>query len=189
VIGWTAIVLGVTTVYCMGQIYLLPAQAAWNTPITSLVDYGSMLLLGVVALATILIMDLRFMEVRKAKDLKEWGNVVRKAVGRLAVLSLLLLIPVMCLDGYDLYELRTGTTLAQTSYALLMELYKPLLIARFVMLPAGVGCLFIPILMIRRTGKTIQELFTPVYLACVLVIVAEALGRFLFYAAHIRTGL
>jgi DMSO reductase anchor subunit len=41
----------------------------------------------------------------------------------------------------------------------------------------------------KRTGKTVQELFTPAYFGCLLVIVGEALGRFLFYAAHIRTGL
>jgi DMSO reductase anchor subunit len=41
----------------------------------------------------------------------------------------------------------------------------------------------------KRSGKSIQQLFTPAYLACLLVIVGEILGRFLFYAAHIRTGL
>ena len=99
------------------------------------------------------------------------------------------LIPVFIVNLFYLYSLHTGTVLAQTSYDLLMELYKPLLIIRFLLLIAGVGWLVVPVAMMERTGKAVQELFTPAYLACLLVIVGEILGRFLFYAAHIRTGL
>jgi DMSO reductase anchor subunit len=57
------------------------------------------------------------------------------------------------------------------------------------MLLIGVAYLFVPIILMKRTGKEIQELLTPAYLACLLVIIGEVLGRFLFYAAHIRIGL
>ncbi len=129
------------------------------------------------------------MEVRQDEVLTEWAILVKEAVKRLAVAAGVVLIPVIMLNLFHLYLLRTGTTLAQTSYDLLMELYKPLLITQFLMLLAGVGALVVPVAMMKRTGKTVQELFTPAYLACLLVIVGEALGRFLFYAAHIRTGL
>jgi anaerobic dimethyl sulfoxide reductase subunit C (anchor subunit) len=188
-LGWLAIFFGLVTVYCTGRIYLLPTQAAWNMPETILTFYGSMLLLGVMALATILIMDLRFMEIRQKGVLTEWARIVNDTVKRLAVAACVILIPIVVINLFYLHSLRTGTTLMQTSYDLLMELYEPLLIIRFLLLLIGVGWLVVPVAMLKRTRKSIREIFTPVYLACLLVIVGEILGRFLFYAAHIRTGL
>jgi anaerobic dimethyl sulfoxide reductase subunit C (anchor subunit) len=189
VLGWLAILFGVVTVYCMGSIYLLPTQAAWNMPETILAFYGSMLLLGVLALAAILIMDLRFMEVRQKGGLTEWMLIVKKAVKQLTVAAGVFLIPVLIVNLFYLYSLRTGTGLAQTSYVLLLELYKPLLIIRFLLLVAGVSWLIVSVAIMERSSKRVQDLFTPAYLACLMVLVGEILGRFLFYADHIRMGL
>jgi anaerobic dimethyl sulfoxide reductase subunit C len=188
-LGWLAIFLGCITVYCTGRIYLLPTQEAWNMPETILAFYGSMLLLGVMALATILIMDLRFMEIRQKGPLTEWAAIVNYTVRRLAVAAGVILIPIVLINLFYLQSLRTGSTLMQTSYELLMKLYEPLLVIRFLLLLAGVGWLVVPVGMMKRTRKSVREVFTPAYLACLLVIVGEILGRFLFYAAHIRTGL
>jgi anaerobic dimethyl sulfoxide reductase subunit C (anchor subunit) len=174
-LGWLVILFGLATIYCMGRIYLLPAQAAWNTPETIISFYGSMLLLGVMAMAEILI--------------KEWALVAREAVDRLAVAAGVIFVPVVLINLYHLRSLYTGTPMARTSYDLLIQLYEPLLIARFLLLLAGVACLIIPVLLIKRNQRTFKELFTPAYWACLMVIIGEAVGRFLFYAAHIRTGL
>jgi anaerobic dimethyl sulfoxide reductase subunit C (anchor subunit) len=188
-LGWLAIALGFITVYCMGRIYILPTQAAWDTPETIPAYFGSVLILGVMAIAAILVMDLGFSEVRLNRAMTGSRLLVHEAVRRLAVAALVILVPVLLVNLYHLYALRTGTVLAQTSYDLLMDLYQPLLIARFSMLLIGVAYLFVPIILMKRTGKEIQELLTPAYLACLLVIIGEVLGRFLFYAAHIRIGL
>ncbi len=187
-VGWLAILFGFVTIYCMGHIYLLPTQAAWNVPTTIPAFFGSMLLLGVMAQATVLIMDLRFTQVRQDESMAEWSLIITRAVKRLAVAALGALLVVVLINALHLYSMFSGPDLAQMSYELLMELYKPLLVARFVML-AGVGYLIIPVARMPVTGKTVGELFTLAYLACLLAIVAEALGRFLFYASHIRIGL
>ena len=188
-LGWLAIFFGLVTVYCTGRIYLLPTQEAWNMPETILSFYGTTLLLGVMALATILIMDLRFMEIRQKGVLIEWAMIVFDAVKRLAVMAGVIMIPIVIINLFYLHSLRTGTTLMQTSYDLVMDLYEPLLIIRFFLLVVGVGWLVVSVARMKRAGKSVQEVFTPAYLACLLVIVSEILGRFLFYAAHIRTGL
>jgi DMSO reductase anchor subunit len=188
-LGWLAIAFGFITVYCMGRIYLLPTQAAWDTAETLPSYFGSLLILGVMTIAAILVMDLRFSELRLERVMTGSRVLVYEAVRGLAVAALVVLLPVLLVNLYHLYDLHTGSALAKTSYDLLMELYKPLLIARFLMLLLGVGGLFFPIVLMKRTGKTIHELLTPVYLACLLVIIGEVLGRFLFYAAHIRVGL
>jgi len=188
-LGWLAIFFGFVTVYCTGRIYLLPTQAAWNMPETILTFYGSMLLLGVMALATILIMDLRFVEIRQKGVLTEWETIVNYSVKRLSVAAGAILIPIVITNLFYIHSLRTGSTLMQTSYDLLMQLYEPLLVIRFLLLLGGVGWLVVPVARMKWTGKSVQEIFTPAYLACLLVLVGEILGRFLFYAAHIRTGL
>jgi len=189
VTGWLAIAFGLVTVYCMGSIYLLPTQAAWDTVETIPSYFGTMLILGVMAVAAILIMDLRFSELRLGRAMIGSRILVEQAVRRLTVAALVILLPVLFLNLYHLHNLQTGSALAQASYELLMDLYKPLLVARFLMLFLGVGCLVFPVAMMKRTRKTVQEIFTPIYLACLLVIIGEVLGRFLFYAAHIRIGL
>jgi DMSO reductase anchor subunit len=134
-------------------------------------------------------MDIRFKEVRKVEVIKEWALVAREAVDRLAVAAGVIFVPVVLINLYHLRSLYTGTPMARTSYDLLIQLYEPLLIARFLLLLAGVACLIIPVLLIKRNQRTFKELFTPAYWACLMVIIGEAVGRFLFYAAHIRTGL
>ena len=66
ILGWVAIAIGMVMIYCMGRIYLPPTQEAWNTPETIPSYFGSMLILGVMSMAAILVMDLRFSEVRLA---------------------------------------------------------------------------------------------------------------------------
>lgn len=188
-LGWLAIGFGMLTVYSMSMIYLIPTQEAWNTPETVLSYFCSMLLLGVMALAAILIMDLRFVEVWRKEKLETWARFAHWGVKKLAFAAAGLLIPVVLMNWYHLNFLRMGTTLMRTSYELLMALYKPLLVARFVVLFFGVGILGTTIAWMKYRQKTIQQAFSLVYWACLLVIVGEVLGRFLFYAAHIRTGL
>ncbi len=188
-LGWLAILFGFITVYCMGHIYLLPTQEAWNTPDTIISFFGSMLILGVIALGEILIMDLRFRNVSQTAGATEWTVLAKMAVKRLALAAGVLLIPIFMINLLHLNTLRIGSTLAKASYDLLIQLYAPLLIARFLLLLVGVGILVFPVIMMERSRKTVPDLFTPAYLACLMIIVGEVIGRFLFYAAHIRMGL
>jgi DMSO reductase anchor subunit len=41
----------------------------------------------------------------------------------------------------------------------------------------------------RKTGAAPQTLMAPTYMACLLVLIGEIVGRFLFYATHIRLGI
>jgi DMSO reductase anchor subunit len=46
-----------------------------------------------------------------------------------------------------------------------------------------------PVYRLLRLKSTPQQLVIPVYLSCLLVLIGEILGRFLFYATHIRLGV
>jgi len=85
--------------------------------------------------------------------------------------------------------LSRGDLIARTSLRLLMELYQPLLIMRLLFLLAAAVYFGIAIYRLSRSKLTSQSLIMPVYLSCLLILVGEIIGRFLFYATHIRVGI
>jgi DMSO reductase anchor subunit len=54
-LGWVGIVSGVVSVYCMAMIYLLPTQTMGNSPLTVISFLMTAVLLGVMAVVTLLL--------------------------------------------------------------------------------------------------------------------------------------
>jgi DMSO reductase anchor subunit len=82
-----------------------------------------------------------------------------------------------------------GDLIARTSLRLLFELYLPLLLMRLLLLVYASVSLVYAVVRLYRLKASLQSLMTPVYLSCLLILVGEIIGRFLFYAIHIRLGL
>lgn len=189
VLGWMAIVFGCATVYCMARIYLLPTQAAWNSSVTIVSFYGTTLLLGVMAMASIMIMDQIFSEVREPDRQGIRTLIIQKTLGWLAVVAVISFILVVSFEFYQISLLRAGDESAHTSLNLLLKLYQPLFVMHLALLLVGVGWLVLSVIQMMRERKTIKELMTPIFTSCTLVMIAEILGRFLFYAIHVRVGI
>ncbi|MBK9210449.1 MAG: hypothetical protein IPL71_20075 [Anaerolineales bacterium] len=85
--------------------------------------------------------------------------------------------------------LAQGDLTARTSLSLLVELYLPLFVMRMVILVYASISLAVSVVRMYRLQTTPQGLMSPVYLSCLLILVGEIIGRFLFYATHIRVGL
>ncbi len=188
-LGWGTIGSGLISVLCMSYIYLMPTQPAWDSPLTVLSFYATTLLLGIVALAALLMMDLKFAEVRAPESVVQRSEVTGRLLLGFAAAALLLAVIVLAINLAQLNRLHIGGPLAQISLELLLSIYKPLIWLRVGFLAAGVAWFVgaAGVLVWRR--KTAADLVVPVYVACLLVLVGEILARFLFYAAHVRTGL
>jgi len=188
-LGWLAIVNGTILIYCMASIYLLPTQVAWNSNSVIVSFYVTALLLGTVALACLMLLDLKFAEIQKNADIELRVQWIRYSLGTLAVLGILLSLTSVVITNVQMALLKQGGLIAQTSLNLLLELYLPLLVIRQV-LPVGAS-LFMGITVHRMYRQNIaaQKMLIPVYLSCLLILIGEIVGRFLFYAAHIRVGL
>lgn len=189
VLGWFAVGCGCAVILCMSMLYLLPTQPIWYTPVTILLFYGTMLLLGSASAAALLIMDTVFSEPGEPELAPVRYNIIRRSSVWFTALASLVLVGISLLNAYQIATMRHGDELAQTSLSLLMGVYSPLLVARFVTLIAGVGLLGITLLRIFRTRKPLVEVVFPIHLAVLLVVIGEILGRFLFYATHIRIGV
>jgi DMSO reductase anchor subunit len=93
------------------------------------------------------------------------------------------------LETVEVNSLRGGDASALASLKLWLGIYRPLFSIHLGLMFAGVALFVLTAWMLHRNKKLVYELVTPTYLACLLVIISEILGRFLFYATHVRTGI
>lgn len=189
-LGWMAILSGIINIYCMARVYLLPTQLAWNSPTTIVSYFGSMFLLGASSLATILLIDLKFSEVQDQGGFDTRVQIVKMSIVWLTVIAVLASALAIGVNLYQISALRQSDfQSAQISLGLLLDLYQPLLVMRFSLLLLGVVWLVVNILRMVLGKKAALDLIGSVYLSCMLMITAEILQRFLFFATHVRIGV
>jgi len=189
ILGWLAIMLGITLIYCMARIYLIPTQVAWNSTSVIFSFYATALMLGCMAIATLMMLDLKFAEIKKTDDVELRSQVIRYSSGGLTVLTAALVALNISIIYIQIRLLAQGDLIARTSLGLLVDLYLPLFLLRLVFLVYASLSLIYAVVRMYRLHSTPQSLMTPVYLSCLLILVGEIIGRFLFYATHIRVGL
>lgn len=188
-LGWLAIAFGILLIYCMARIYLLPTQVAWNSKTVIVSFYATALMMGSMAIACLMMLDLRFAEIKNANDVDLRAEVLRHSSVGLTILTSLLVLLSLALLFIQVRELAQGDLIARTSLSLLVELYLPLFMMRMIFPVFACVSLLYAVGKMRRWKMAPQSLMLPVYLSCLSIIVGEILGRFLFYATHIRVGV
>lgn len=188
-LGWTAVLLGSVVVYCMARIYLLPTQAAWNSTTVLFSFFTTALLLGSLTIACLLVLDMKFAEIQKAKDVLFRMEVIEHTLGPLTGAGLILVASSLIITFYQVSVLAHGEIISQTTVELLFHLYTPLFWARNVLLLVASLWVAFSVYKARKGSSDIQSLLTPVYLSCLFILIAEIVGRFLFYATHVRIGI
>ena len=189
-LGWLGIIVGSLSVYCMSKIYLLPTHSSWNSPLTVISFLLTALILGVTAVAVMLVINLKVSEkVVDEAETTACKQLIRQSFVWLAGAAFIVAVLNLALNLWLITRLSQGDISAQTSLVLLLGLYQPLFGLRYIALFTGVGWFGLTAFVLYRTGKTQYEITGPIYLACLLVLIAEILGRFLFYATHVRMGI
>jgi anaerobic dimethyl sulfoxide reductase subunit C (anchor subunit) len=189
ILGWLAILFGIILIYCMARIYILPTQAAWNSNTVIVSFYITALMLGAMAIACLMVLDLQFAEIQKADDVELRSQVIRYSSEGLTILTIALAILSLLIIFIQMRLLAQGDLIARTSLSLLIELYLPLFLMRLMFLIYASLSLVYAVVRTYRLKSAPQSLMMPVYLSCLLILVGEIIGRFLFYATHIRVGL
>jgi anaerobic dimethyl sulfoxide reductase subunit C len=188
-LGWLAVLFGLASVYSMAMIYLLPTQPYWNTPVTILLYYCSTALLGVVALTSMLILDLRILPNLSEAEIQARNEIIRKSLSWSALIALVTTGLIILLNLYKTLSLQGDDPVSVTSLELILGIYQPLLSMRYLFLLAGVAWFGYSAYLLNRQQRAPAEMLMPIYLSCLLVMIAEILGRFLFYAVHVRIGI
>jgi anaerobic dimethyl sulfoxide reductase subunit C (anchor subunit) len=188
-LGWLSILLGLTVVYCMSRIYVLSTQEVWNSWATIASFYLTTLLLGVMTVACLMIMDMVFSEMQASSQARLHARLVAYSLKHMSWLALGLIIADMVMSLFEILQMRTGGPTAQASLELLLQLYLPLLVLRTVFLLVAVLYIGNFVRRVYRKSDLSRAVMVPVYLASMLVFIGEIIGRFLFYAVHVRVGI
>jgi DMSO reductase anchor subunit len=189
ILGWLAILCGFITEFCMSRIYLLPSQPAWDSLLTPISFLITTFLLGVLTVPVLFTMDLIFKKAQGQDSAAINSQLIDRSLGKLALLAVTLCILVVTSVYLQIASLFSGNAAAQTSLDLLLNIYQPLLILRLVFLFIGAGMLSFVAARHHQRKLAAESLLLQVFITCLLVLVAEILGRFLFYAIHVRVGI
>lgn len=189
VLAWIAALVGLGLIYSMSSVYMLPTQPAWNTWATPVTFFTTTFLLGALAMGTAFVSTYAYMKRRHPDWADEQAALMRDAMRWIAMASVVLLgVELVTLPIY-LASLAAGPAAAVETAQLMVGPYSWVLILRLalVFLGAGVVTLFL----YRNALSPGQERVVGnlAYTAFALVLVAEVLGRFLFYATQVQIGI
>jgi anaerobic dimethyl sulfoxide reductase subunit C (anchor subunit) len=188
VIGWIAALVGVVQVYGMSMVYMIRTQPAWNTLATPVNFFTTSLLLGVVTIAAALVVNHNRLNKDVEKTEKQLVS-LRSALQGLALASIVLVgIEFLVMPLYMAYLSSQGTA-ALESLNMITSSFGAMLAIRLITVFVGAGILAGYLYHNASiTGKE-NTLYTLVYSALILVLASEVMGRYIFYATHVRIGL
>jgi anaerobic dimethyl sulfoxide reductase subunit C (anchor subunit) len=188
VIGWITVVVGLVQTYAMGMVYMIRTQPAWNTFATPVTFFVTTLLLGALAVTVALVINYS-VNLKKADAADKQIGLLRNILQGTTVSAIILLGIEFLVYPLYLAYLATQGAAALESVKILTGSYGATLIIRLFLVFIGAGVL--AAFMLRNTAAMDKERVMSylVYSAFILVLVGEVMGRFLFYAAHVRVGL
>lgn len=181
-------VVGLGLIYVQAKAYMLPAQPAWNSLATPISFYTTTLLLGVVAIGAALISNYAVVQKKFPDSAELQHELLRGSIRWLAMASVVLVGIELVVAPVYLASLSTSSAAAQASLGLYAGTYSGLFILRLVI--GFVGAAVVGAFLYRNaTNCGMNMLANLAYGAFALVLVAEVMGRFLFYATSFRIGL
>jgi len=190
VIAWVAALIGLALVYSMSNVYLLPTQPAWNTLATPMSFFATTLLLGVLAMGAAFVANYAYVQRKDPGCADAQCVLLRGAVRWIAVASVILLGVELVAAPLQVAYLAAGTTeAARASAALMYGQYGLIFGLRLALVFLGAGILGVFLYQNALTPGRERVMGNLAYFAFALVLVSEVLGRFVFYATHVKIGL
>ena len=185
-----AAVVGLAQVVSMAMVYMLPTQPYWNTFGTLLAFLSTAFLLGSLAVGVALVANYAYLH-RKNPDCAETQcALLRDVVKGIALTSIVLLGIELVASPLQLSLLAaTNDPAAISSVGLLYQDYGLVFALRLVLAVIGAGVFALFLYRSATTAGRERLMGNLVYAAFAVVLVAEVMGRFLFYAAHTKIGL
>ncbi|HSO27590.1 MAG TPA: DmsC/YnfH family molybdoenzyme membrane anchor subunit [Anaerolineales bacterium] len=181
--------VGVVLVYSMAQIYMLSIQPAWNVFTTPLFFFATSLLLGSLAVGSALVANYAYVR-RTTPDCEEAQcTLLRGSLRWISLVAITLLgINFVALPLYLAYLGAAGGASAG-AVALYFYEYPVVLALRLLLAFLGAGVLAVFLYQSATTPGRENVLGVLTYSAFALVLAAELMGRFLFYATQVQIGV
>ena len=188
IIGWIAVLAGLAQVYGMGMVYMIRTQPSWNTLATPISFFTTALLMGVATIAAALIVNHSRINKGDKKN-EQLQELLRKSLQGLAIASIVLLgVEFLVIPFYMAYLSLQGTE-AVKSLNMMVGEFGVTFALRLIFVFMGAGVLAAYIYRNASIQGKEGTLSTLVYSALILILAGEVMGRFIFYATHVRIGL
>jgi anaerobic dimethyl sulfoxide reductase subunit C len=189
VIAWIAALVGLALVFSMSQIYSLEAQPAWNTWATPVSFFATTLLLGLLAMGTALVANYAYVQRQDPECAAAQCALLRDTVRWIAVTAVLVLGVELVVAPIYLANLSAGSGAAQVSARMMVQDFGALLALRLILAFIGAGVFGFFLYQNATSAGREKIMGNLIYAAFALVLVAEVLGRFLFYATQVQIGI
>jgi len=180
-IGWVAVLVGLYQTYAMALVYMIRTQPAWNTFATPITFLTTSLLLGSLLVAAAM--------VATRSGTNEQATLLRGALRGVAVAAIVLVgVEFVILPVYAIYLSTQGVAALQSLSAMIGPL-GGVLVLRLVFVFLGAGVLGFYLYENASATSKEKTLATVAYVAFLLTLVGEAMGRYIFYATKVGIGV
>lgn len=189
VIAWITALVGLVLVFAMAQIYMLETQPAWNNFATPIQFFATTFLLGALAIGAALVVNYNLLQREVPECAEQQCLLLRDAIRGISLAGIVLLGIELILVPVQIAYLAAQGAPASLSAALMFGEFGLLLVLRLALVFIGAG-IFGLFLYRNAASPGGERVFaTLIYSAFALVLIAEVMGRFLFYATHIKIGI
>ena len=190
VIAWLAALVGLALVWSEAMVYYsLPSQPAWNSLATPVTFFVTTFLLGALAVGAAFVAN--YASLKGKADVKEEAQrtLLGECLRWIAIVAVVLLgVELVVLPLY-LGSLAVGTQAGLESVQMMIGPFGSALALRLILAFVGAGVFAVFLYQNARSVGQEKVLGNLAYAAFVMVLAAEVLGRFMFYAAHVRIGI
>jgi anaerobic dimethyl sulfoxide reductase subunit C (anchor subunit) len=183
VVALLAAVAGVALVYSMSNVYMLPTQPAWNTAVTPILFFAATLLLGLMAMGAAFVANHAYLKRRADAGMETQMELMCGSLRWISLASVVLVGVELVVMPLYVAQLSTGEAAALESARLMIQDFGVVFALRLILAFVGAG-VFGLFLYRSASARDERRIATVVYAAFALVLVAEVLGRFLFYAVQ-----
>lgn len=189
IIAWIAAIIGLVFVYSMSRVYMLPTQPTWNTLATPVLFFTTTLLLGALAMGAAFVANYAIVQRDEPDCADVQCGLMREVIRWIAIASIILVgIELVVVPVYLLYLANSSATVAASAFQAFSEL-GIVFVLRLVLAFVGAGVFGVFLYQNALSPGREKVLANFAYGAFALVLVAEVIGRFLFYATQVQIGV
>lgn len=190
VVAAVAAVIGLFLIYSMSMVYQLPTQPAWNTLATPIAFLVTTLLLGVLAVGVAFVVNYALVQRETPECAEVQCQLLRGSLRWFAVAAVVLLgVEMVAAPLQVAYLAAAPEAAARASASRIFGEFGLLFGLRLLLAFVGAGVLGLFLYQNAQSPGRERVLASVVYAAFALVLVSEVLGRYIFYASHVKIGL
>ena len=187
VLAVLAAISGLMLVYSMSSVYLLPTMPSWNSVVTPLSFFTTTLMLGALALGTAFVINYNIVQKVNPECKEAQCELMRGTLRWIAIVTVVLVgVQLVLAPIYVSALSASGSDAALASTEMLIGEFGVAFALRLILVFVGAGVFGVFLYQNALSPGNEKVLANYAYGAFVLVLIAEIIGRFLFYATHVQ---